>query len=176
MTLDYVAIAELEKNVMERLPQTITHILSKLNRTGKLHEFLELIDMIDLLAPTHTYQTYRDGKILIIGSSEIKESVITAVAKSFGIEVNRLELCIDYDEAASYQFDKLQYQPQYRVILCGPMPHSIRGKNDSSSMIAEMERKAGYPRVLRLEANGVLKITKSSLRQALTQLKEENYI
>ncbi len=176
MTLDYVALAELENNVMERLPETITHVLSKLNRTGRLREFLELIDMLDLLMPVATYKTYRDGKILIIGDSEINESVIAGVAKSFGIDSNRLELCLGYDKASTYRFERIQYQPQYRVVLCGPMPHSIRGRNGSSSMITEMERKDGYPRVLRLESNSELKITKNSLRQALAQLKEEDYI
>ena len=54
----------------------------------------------------------------------------------------------------------------YRVVLFGPIPHSTSGKNDSSSVIAEMTSKEGYPRVEILSGSNELKITKSGFRKA----------
>ena len=55
------------------------------------------------------------------------------------------------------------------------MPHSTAGKGDSSSAIAEMETRDGYPRVVRLGANE-LKISKTSFKNALQELINSDYI
>ncbi len=71
---------------------------------------------------------------------------------------------------------KMQYAPQYRIILFGPTPHSGYGKGDSSSIITELESSEAYPRVERLISGNELKITKSNFREKLQQLTEEDYI
>ena len=58
------------------------------------------------------------------------------------------------------------YDPNYSLILVGPMPHSTTGKGDFSSTIAAMEQTEGYPPVIRLGSNG-LKVSKSGIRDAL---------
>ena len=56
------------------------------------------------------------------------------ILKSLGIEESRVEFVLDYEGAKRYNFDRLR-NSEYRVILAGPMPHSIKGKGDYSSMI-----------------------------------------
>lgn len=83
---------------------------------------------------------------------------------------------MDYNDTKTYNYKKLQYAPNYRVILFGPVPHSTTGKNDSSSVIAETRNKEGYPRIEILNGSNELKITKSCFKKALEGLIGENYI
>lgn len=70
----------------------------------------------------------------------------------------------------------MQYAPQYRLILFGPVPHSGYGKGDSGSIIAELEKSPAYPRVERLTSGNELKITKSNFRDMLERMIKEDYI
>ena len=92
------------------------------------------------------------------------------------MDTSRFEFCLEYSKAKKYEFQKLRYNPNYRVVIFGPVSHSSSGKNDSSSVIAEMEGNEGYPRVVRLSSNKTLKITKSNLREGLQALINETYI
>lgn len=96
--------------------------------------------------------------------------------KSFGLDKNRFEFCLDYNKAKTYPYKKLRYNPDYRVIILGAVPHSSTGKNDSSSVIAEMKNHEGYPRVEVLSGNNEVKITKSNFKEAVHRLMCENYI
>ena len=49
MLLSIEELSELEDEIMEELPDKITSILSKLNRSGRLEEFLRLIGLEYLL-------------------------------------------------------------------------------------------------------------------------------
>lgn len=60
--------------------------------------------------------------------------------------------------------------------MIGPVPHSSVGKNDSSSVIAEMKNEEGYPKVIVLDDSNGLKITKTNFKEKLYKLIEENYI
>lgn len=176
MALSIIELSELEDEIMDRIPNDITAILSKLNRTGQLEEFLNMIGMIYLLETENDFYSYRDGKIVVVGGTEVKEEVLLSVAKKLGLDKNRFEFCLDYEAIQKYDFKKMQYAPQYRVVLFGPSPHSGRGKGDSGSIIAELESSKAYPRVIRMQGGNELKITKSNFKETLMQLIEENYI
>ncbi len=176
MALSIIELSELEDEIMDRIPNDITAILSKLNRTGQLEEFLNMIGMIYLLETENDFYSYRDGKIVVVGGTEVKEEVLLSVAKKLGLDKNRFEFCLDYEAIQKYDFKKMQYAPQYRVVLFGPSPHSGRGKGDSGSIIAELESSKAYPRVIRMQGGNELKITKSNFKETLMQLSEENYI
>ena len=92
------------------------------------------------------------------------------------IDKKRFEFCLDYEDAQKYDFRKMQYAPQYRVVLFGPTPHSGHGKGDSGSIIAEIEKSEAYPRVERLVSGQDLKITKTNFRDMLQKLIDEDYI
>lgn len=176
MALSIVELSDLEDELMARIPDEITAILSKLNRTGQLEEFFEMLGMSDLLQEEDDFYSYKDGKIIVVGGTEVKEEVLLSVAKKLGLDKNRFEFCLNYEAIQKYDFKKMQYAPQYRVVLFGPSPHSGRGKGDSGSIIAELETSKVYPRVVRMQSGNELKITKSNFKETLMQLIEENYI
>ena len=177
MQLSMDQLAELEDNILQALPDRITEALTLANRRGELENLLRLLHLSDLLEAEETLETYRTGKILIIGESDVKDEVILSIGKSLGLEKNRFEFVTEYDKAKSFEYTKLQYASNYRVILFGPVPHSANGKGDSGSIIAELEKKRDiYPRVERLLNGTTLKITKTNIREKLKQLIDEQYI
>lgn len=176
MALSIIELSDLEDELMDRMPYEITAILSKLNRIGQLEEFLEMLGMSDLLRADSGFKSYKNGKIVVVGGSEVEERVLIGVAKSLGLDKSRFEFCLDYVLIQTYNFKKMQYKPEYRVVLFGPSPHSGRGKGESGSIIAELEQSKAYPRVVRMQSGRELKITKTNFRKTLTQLIEEDYI
>ena len=176
MVLAIEELSALEDEIMSALPNKITAILSKLNRSGRLEELLELLGMEDLLEKEQEFYSYKEGKIVVIGGSDVKEEVLLSIAKTLGLAKNRFEFCLDYKQIQKFDFRKMQYAPQYRIILFGPAPHSGHGKGDSGSIIAELEKSSAYPRVERLTSGSELKITKSNFREMLERLIEEDYI
>lgn len=169
-------LAELEDEIVDALPNRITEILSRTNRSGELEKLLRLLGMSDLLVQENGFETYKEGKIVVIGGTEIKEEVFLSIAKQLGLDKKRFEFCLDYKELQKYDFRKMQYAPQYRVILFGPAPHSGYGKGDSGSILAEIEKSDAYPRVERLVSGNELKISKSNFRDILQKLIDEDYI
>ena len=169
-------LAELEEKMLPLLSERITEILTRTNRRGDLDQLLELLDMKDLVSPVKKFDTYRDGKIVVIGGTEVKEKVLLSIAEQEGIDKDRFEFCLDYYDIQKYDFRKMQYAPQYRVVLFGPAPHSGHGKGDSGSILSEIEKSEAYPRVERLMSGNELKITKSNFREKIQQLIAEEYI
>lgn len=176
MSLTIEELSDLEDKILMKLPEKITAVLSKLNRSGGLEEFLNTLDMADLLETQQEIYSYKDGKIVVIGGSEVKEEILLSIAKKLGLDKSRFEFCLDYKQIQKYDFKKMQYAPQYRVVLFGPSPHSGHGKGDSGSILAEVEKSPAYPRVERLVSGNELKITKSNFREMLKRLIEEEYI
>ena len=163
----------------EELDEIIEKVTAKItlaNRSGELEELLRSWGFADLLSPSSAYETDKNGKIVVIGASEVKENIILGIIKSFGLDKNRFEFCLDYEKAKTFPYWKLRYNPDYRVVIFGPVPHSSTGKNDSSSVIAEMKNHEGYPRVEVLSGNSSVKITKSNFREVLDKLTREKYI
>ena len=161
---------------LEVLTDKILERVYRANRTGELESMLEAWGMSDLLEPEAVLQTFKDGKILIIGESAISEEIITMVAGKAGIDRSRLELYLGYDEAKTFNYKKLQYNSNYRVIIFGHIPHKTVGTADSSSVIAELEKRDMYPRVIRPGLVDGLKITKSSIKKVFEDLIAEGYI
>lgn len=174
MVLTIEELSELEDEIMSALPNRITAILSKLNRSGRLEELLELLGMEDL--HEQDFYSYKEGKIVVVGGTDVKEEVLLSIAKNLGLDKSRFEFCLDYKQIQKFDFRKMQYAPQYRLILFGPAPHSGHGKGDSGSIVAELEKSPAYPRVERLISGNELKITKSNFRDMLERMIEEDYI
>lgn len=148
-------------------------------KRGNLEEYLSNLGMIDLLTSEETpfiYDTNSEGKIIIIGEAKIKDSEIYGCLKEYGIGKDRIELHLEYENAKNYSFNKIQYNPNYRLILFGPVPHSGKGKQDKSSIITQIETTDGYPKVIRLADVRGLKFTKTSLKNAVFQEIESGYL
>lgn len=176
MVLVIEELSALEDEIMSALPNSITAILSKLNRSGRLEELLELLGMEDLLEQEQDFYSYKEGKIVVVGGTDVKEEVLLSIAKTLGLDKSRFEFCLDYKQIQKFDFRKMQYAPQYRLILFGPAPHSGHGKGDSGSIVAELEKSPAYPRVERLISGNELKITKSNFRDMLERMIKEDYI
>lgn len=167
----------LDVRELEILQDEVWHRLTVANLNGSLEKILRKIGWTDLLGENDINPPYPDGKIVVIGESEVKVQILIAIAEQFGISRDRLEFCLDYDKAKTYNYDKLYFEPKYRAVLFGPLPHSTSGKEDFSSVITKMENTVGYPQIIRISESdsGHLKITKSSFRKAIENLmtKEE---
>ncbi len=172
-------IDQLEK-LIEELSDFIRERVTLANRTGELESLIqqwEAFDIFDKITiPQDLYETQKEGKIIILGESAINQNEISGIAKTLGLNKDRFEYCLDYEEVKNYNYSKLQYEPKYRLVLVGPMPHKTSGSGGSSSVIAEMEKTIGYPKVVRLSSNSQLKITKTNLKEALKKQIELGYI
>ena len=162
-------LVELEDAVKEKLEDSLEEILVKLNRSGDLEDFMRLIGMESYLGIDDIRNVPSDGKIIVIGQSEVEKDKLLGVAKKLGLSKDRFELCLEYEDAKTYDFKKTQWSDKYSCILVGQMPHSGKSKGDFSCVITALENQDGYPPVVRMGSSG-LKITKSSFRDALELL------
>lgn len=173
--LDYEELLELEDSIKAELDDYLTSSLTKLNRSGQLYEFLQLLGMEHLLNRESGYEVHKCGKIVVIGQSDVKPKALLSVANQLGLDKNRFELHLEYEDAKTFNFRKMQWQPKYSLVMVGPMPHSGASKGCKGSIISALEAEDGYPPVVRLGSNG-LKITKSDFREKLTEMIEEKKI
>lgn len=171
--LGVAELTELEQGLKDTFAERLLEILTSLNRTEKLNTWLELMGLTNLLQPDTSYRPYKNAKIVIIGEAQIKENIISAIIKKSGININRFELCLDYNDTKSFNFNKLRYNSQYSLVLVGAMPHKTSGTGDFSSAIARMEQEEGFPPVVRFKD---LKITKTTLKEALKESLNAGYI
>lgn len=172
--------AVLDSDRLEELIDTIGKKIIYANRTEKLESLLDSWGLHNLiekesLSSNAFYNTHKDGKIVVLGSSQVKKNDLLGIITSLGLDKNRFEFYLDYEKFVSYPFSKLQYNPKYRLVIVGSMPHSTSGKGNSSSAIANMEKQNGYPKIIRLGSNN-LKITKTNFKTALQEQQAINYI
>lgn len=173
-TLSVNELQVLEQNLKEVLHNHFSEILSRVNYSGQLAELLNVLGLENLL-PYQKVNSNKQGIILVIGQSEVKQNKLLAVAKELGFDKNRFEFCLDYSKAKTFQYKKMQYSPNYSYVLVGAMPHSVKDKGNFSSMITAMEEQEGYPPVIRMGSNE-LKITKTGFYNCLKNLVKHNFI
>lgn len=169
-------MAVLDIDEIEELLDEIRVRVLKANREDTLDQLLASMGMHDLIE-VQSQPGNKDGKIVVLGASDVDEAHLLITAGKLGIDKSRFEFCLDYDAIQKYNFRKLQYSDKYRLILVGPMPHSTTGKVDSGSAISEMEKHPEmYPRIVRMSAGTTLKITKSGFKAVLESMLREDYI
>lgn len=164
-------LSELEDDLRKDIDDYLPAALSKMNRSGQLEEFLHLLGMEYLLQRESGYKVFKSGKIVIIGQSDVKSDAVLSIAKQLGLDKERFELYLNYEDAKTFDFRKMQWNPQYSLLMVGPMPHSGIGKGNHGSIISALESEDGYPPIVRLGSNG-LKITKSDLKSKLIEMIE----
>lgn len=152
------------------LEEKQTEILIRLNREHKLNELFKLLGLESLLSPQPLYrfESMKDGKIIVFGDSQTSEKILLGIAKNLGIDKNKIEFYLNYQDITNYDFRKLQWSMTYSLIMFGPVPHSCVGKGNNSSIINAIETSEAYPPVIRL-GTGELKITKSSFKTQLSK-------
>ena len=173
--LDISELEELETNLKIEFETKLTGIISSLNRSGQLEEFLEMIGLRELLMPSKQFVSYKTGKIVVLGESEAKQEVLEVVGKKLGIDKRRFVFHLGYAESAKFDARNIQWNPDYSAILAGPQPHSGVSKGSYASSISAMEREDGYPPLVKLGTNK-LKITKSNFQEKLIELIDQGVI
>lgn len=166
--LDVVQLMELEERLRPELDSRLEEILSRLNRTERLEEFLEMVGLKNLLSDDSAYETFKNGTIVVIGASKVKKVALIAVGEELGISRDRFEFHMEYKDIEKLKITDFKCNLKYSLIMVGPMPHSGVGKENASSIISAMEGKAGYPPVMRLGTNG-LKISKTDFKNKLQE-------
>lgn len=176
MKLGHTEIEELVDEIKES--ETIIKILTYLNRIDELYKVLKGAGLENLIKAKEEYSftPYKTGKIVVLGASQVKEEILIAICKKHGIQKERLEFCLDYDKIEKFDTKKLRYNSNYCAILIGPAPHSSAGKENSSSIITNLDNKEGYPPLIKLDSGNQLKITKSSFSNAIMSLLDEEII
>lgn len=172
-TLDMQELSTLEKDLKKIFQDNLKDILCKLNYSGRLNEVLSIMGLSNLINEQKI--TNRYGKIVVIGYSTTKVAKFLAVAKELGFNKERFEFCLNYNEAKSFNYTKMQYSTKYSVVLIGAVPHNVKNKGDYSSIITAMEHQEGYPPILRV-GNNELKLTKSSFEIVLKSLLENKML
>ena len=96
--------------------------------------------------------------------------------KSVNFPKERVDLHLGYEELKRYKFGQLQFNPKIRLILVGPMPHSVSGKDEFSSIISMMERTEGFTKIKRLMNGSELKINKTNLKISVQEEIDSGYL
>ncbi len=171
MVLDYIEFDD--------LMDEITHRFTKANVDGTLRELLSKLGWEALLSSeAEPLNTFEYGKSLVIGEQTVGIEKLRMTVNKLGLDISRFEFFLDYEAAQTFNYDKLAYNTNYRVILIGATPHSTTGTGHSGSVLSELQNHPDkYPRVCPLcTEEGTLKITKSNFKKTLEMLKAENYI
>lgn len=168
-------LEDLDERLKYELDEHLTQILTRLNREDRVHELLEILGLSDLLKPEPMYTCFNNGKIVVLGESNVAEAILLSIAKSLGLDKKRFEFHLGYDKVKMFDSRKMQWNPAYSLVLVGPMPHSGTSKGDASSVITALENTEGYPPVIRLGTNS-LKISKSDFKAKLTEAMQKKLV
>ena len=110
-------------------------------------------------------------KILIIGALSVKRNIVEGICKELNMNPKRIEY-VSYSDATNYNYKKLKNNYNYSDIIVGPLPHKGKYIDGFSSIVTLLENK-DYPNTIRAVDSNELKLTKTSIRNAL--LKTVNY-
>ncbi len=124
-----------------------------------------------------TSSSSKKNMILIVGRYIGKKEIYQKAAEEIGIKKDQLEF-IDYDEIKNNNLGKkLKDSKQYSDVIFGPIPHSVRGKKDATSLIEIVENphyQGEYPNCIRATSNtlgSILKLSKGSFIKSLKKTK-----
>ena len=108
------------------------------------------------------------SRIVVVGESRVAETQLAGICKSLGIVKDRVEFRLSYKAFDTLDINTLQYNDTIAGILIGPVPHKVPGMDDPAQALLTME---GFPPTVKIQnTSGVLKITKTSFREALRSL------
>ena len=173
-TLTTNELGDLTYRLKEEFHYNLNEILSSLNQSGQLVKILSMMGLERLL-PQNKFAAKTDKMIVVIGQTNTKIDKLIGVAKELGFRKEQFIFCLDYDEAKTFQYKKMQYSPKYAAVLIGAVPHSTKDKGAFSSIISALEQQDGYPPVIRVGSNN-LKITKSSFKESLLNLISKKFL
>ncbi len=163
-------IEELEE-LLDSIHNKIDSEITITNRSSKqeLNKILKKYGFVLPQTESYAYIDLNSSKILIVGHLNIKKKYIDGICKNLNIDSERLDY-VSYDEDTNYNFGRLRYSNRYSDIIFGTTPHKGAGIGNNSSIIAMLENnQEEYPKVIRATDSNELKLTKTSLKEALTE-------
>lgn len=175
MSYEIDILSEIEEDLRKIFRDDLLQIISMLNRKNQLEDFLQLIGYEELIPGKKSFQLTKEGLIIVVGYSEVKQKHLEGAAKKLGFDKDRFDFYLDYDDGIDEKVKNWQWNPKISAILVGPMPHSGSAKGEYGSVISAMEQEEGYPPVFRLGKNG-LSISKSDFSDKLMDLLDSNVI
>ena len=162
-----LAVSEIVSNAFVDDP---IKIIAHLDATEKLDEFLKITDLKSEVRKELERNLIPTKKVLVVGSGLAKESEYRQQCKNGGISPDNFEFYLDFNDGAKIDFDKYKDNPEYGGIIVGAMPHNGVSKGNYSSVIEYIENEPGFPKVVRSNEGGELKISISGFYRAVLEL------
>lgn len=164
------------KPVLVEKDNLIARLTSELEEKNRL--LAQRKEEIDALAQMQQDQIdghtllRKNQKILVIGGSEVKERILRGLAKSSSkFDNDDIEFVLEYERIKSFTSRINPWSSKYAGIIVGPCPHNVVNGGDYSSFIQRIKNEPGFPHVEETRiANGELKLTKDSFRQAINRM------
>ncbi|HKK18811.1 MAG TPA: hypothetical protein VJ952_09050 [Opitutales bacterium] len=164
--------------VVRHVDDFLHGIVSHAREVAELHrEIADLRRDIDHPAQVFTPERERRAKVdirlVLIGASMIREKAALSIFQNHGF--SEIDIFSDYKQIKHLDSNTLLRQrSRYDGILLGPMPHSTKGNGDGTNLIQRILNEPDrYPPSVEVRTNsGQLRITKQSLKDAITNLEE----
>lgn len=161
--------------ILEKIHQKLTKEVTNAYYNGNMDELLNKYGLEEEVE--HFYYNYNNSKIILIGQSRVNKSDLEHIAKDNGIDPKRIEFELDYEKLTNYNFERFKYNMSYSDVLIGPMPHKVKGLDESSSFLSMVrEHPEDYPKIIELRDANELKITKQSFFNGLLETRLYNEI
>ena len=157
----------------DKVINKITMDLFIANQSDELDVYLKNIGYEEDMPTYNNFYDYRNAKILIVGDCQVGSDHIKAISKKLGINPKKIEIINDYEKMTNIDFSKLEYNSKYSDIIIGPNPHKTSGIGKYNSLISMIESNPErYPKLIKAISGQELKITKSSIEEALKKTQQ----
>lgn len=117
-------------------------------------------------------QDYKKRKgILVLGATAIKSKDIIGIAKSNGINPDRISIEDEYSKN-TFDINILVNCARYDWLLVGPTAHNLLGLGDYPSLLSRLtdEKNVIIPYIILSDYAGSLKITKENIKNAFQEI------
>lgn len=157
--------------IIDKLYNLVSEQVYTANRK---QEMMRIYNSYGIISKPDSLPFFADeAKILVLGDSEISVDDMKKEIIEEGLNIDRFELDLEF-KSADRDLDKIKDNPNYIFVCIGPLPHKMKGIEDSTSAITKIRSEPNrYPRLLEIRSNsGDLKITKSSFKNTLDEIKK----
>ena len=151
-------------------------IVSHLQNTGKLDEFLKITGLKGAVSREFERDLLPTKKVLVIGRGLADEFQYKQKCKEIGICPDNFEFHLEYEDGSKFDFDKCKNNSDYCGIIVGQMAHSGVSKGNYTSVIDYIENETGFPKVVRSNEGGELKLSLSAFQIAVLTLMQDEMV
>lgn len=159
--------------IADAISRISTALLSQ-QSDESFYKLLESYGLSDLIPEINTYSfdTLKNGKIILFGDCQMKSEVINGILKTFGIDRKRFEH-VPYEEVTNYNFKNLEYNMNYRLILISAVPHKAKGIGNYNSTISWLEENKNVAKTVVFNN---LKLSKNNFKKILSEEIKAGYL